>query len=190
MKVIAINGSARKNGNTTMLIKKVFETLEKEHIKCELIHLAGEKIQGCTACDQCYVNKDERCVLSDDIINSCIEKMRDADVILLGSPTYFCNVTAEMKALIDRAGRVGRANNDLFKNKIGAAIVSVRRAGGIHTFNSLNHFFLIEKMIVPGSSYWNIGIGGAKGEVLDDEEGLNTMNVLAEQILFLLKKIR
>jgi len=190
MKVIAINGSARKNGNTTMLIKKVFETLEKEHIKCELIHLAGEKIQGCTACDQCYVNKDERCVLSDDIINSCIEKMRDADVILLGSPTYFCNVTAEMKALIDRAGRVGRANNDLFKNKIGAAIVSVRRAGGIHTFNSLNHFFLIEKMIVPGSSYWNIGIGGAKSEVLDDEEGLNIMNVLAEQILFLLKKIR
>lgn len=190
MKVIAINGSARENGNTTMLVKKVFETLEKKEINCELIHLAGEKIQGCKACDQCYVNKDERCIISDDIINNCIQKMRDADAIILASPTYFCNVTAEMKALIDRVGRVVRANDNMLKNKVGAAIVSVRRAGAIHTFNSLNYFFLIGQMIVPGSSYWNIGIGGAKGEVLEDVEGMKTMETLAHQIAWLLDKLQ
>jgi len=189
MNVIAINGSARKDGNTTILIKTVLNILEKELIDCELIHLAGEKIQGCQACDQCKKNRNEKCIISNDIINNCIQKMKKADAIILASPTYFCNVTAEMKALIDRAGRVGRANENLFKNKIGAAIVSQQRAGAIHTFNSINLFFLIEQMIIPGSSYWNIGIGGAKGEVMKDTEGLSTMEVLAEQIIWLLKKL-
>jgi len=189
MNVIAINGSSRKNGNTNILIKTVFSILEKELIDCELIHLAGEKIQGCQACDQCKKNRNEKCIISDDIINNCIQKMKHADAIILASPTYFCNVTAEMKALIDRAGRVGRANENLFKNKIGAAIVTQQRAGAIHTFNSINLFFLIEQMIIPGSSYWNIGIGGEKGEVMEDIKGLSTMEVLAEQIIWLLKKL-
>jgi len=189
MNVIAINGSSRKDGNTNILIKTVFSILEKELIDCELIHLAGEKIQGCQACDQCKKNRNEKCIISDDIINNCIQKMKHADAIILASPTYFCNVTAEMKALIDRAGRVGRANENLFKNKIGAAIVTQQRAGAIHTFNSINLFFLIEQMIIPGSSYWNIGIGGEKGEVMEDIKGLSTMEVLAEQIIWLLKKL-
>ena len=189
MNVIAINGSARKDGNTTILIKTVLNILEKELIDCEIIYLAGEKIQGCQACDQCKKNRNEKCIISDDIINNCIQKMKHADAIILASPTYFCNVTAEMKALIDRAGRVGRANENLFKNKIGAAIVSQQRAGAIHTFNSINLFFLIEQMIIPGSSYWNIGIGGEKGEVMEDTKGLSTMEVLAEQIIWLLKKL-
>jgi len=190
MNAIAINGSARKNGNTTRLIQAVFNILEKDHIDCEIIHLAGETIRGCQACDQCKINKNERCIVSIDIINRCIQKMKYADVIILASPTYFCNVTAEMKAFIDRVGRVGRANEYLFKNKIGAAIVSQQRAGAIHTFNSINHFFLVEKMIIPGSSFWNIGIGGAKGEVLEDAVGLSAMKALAEQIIWLLKKLQ
>ncbi len=189
MNVIAINGSPRKNGNTTILIQTVLNILEKESIDCELFHLAGEKIQGCQACDQCKINKNEKCNISDDVVNTCIQKMKHADAIILASPTYFGNVTAEMKALIDRAGRVGRANDYLFKNKIGAAIVSQRRAGAIHTFNSINLFFLLEQMIIPGSSYWNIGIGGEKGEVIEDTEGVSTMKMLAKQIIWLLKKI-
>jgi len=189
MKVVAFNGSARKNGNTAILIRQVFAKLEIEGIETELVQLAGQPIRGCTACGQCYKNKDRRCVVTDDVLNDCIEKMIAADGILLGSPTYFADVTTEMKALIDRAGFVARANDDMFKRKVGAAVVAVRRAGSIHTFDTLNHFFLISQMIVPGSIYWNMGFGRAKGEVEQDEEGLQTMKTLAQNIAWLLKKI-
>lgn len=189
MKAIAINGSARKDGNTAILIKEVFSILEKENIRCELVQLANEPIHGCKACDQCYKKKDNTCIQKDDIVNHCIEKMIQADAIILGSPTYFSNITPEMKALIDRAGRVGRANDNLFKHKIGIAIIAVRRAGGIHAFNAINHFFLIEEMIIPGSTYWNIGMGNDKGDVLEDEQGLKNMRNLGENIAWLLKKI-
>ncbi len=189
MKVLAINGSARRDGNTADLIKEVFLELKKEDIDCEMIQLSGKNIRGCAACDQCYVKKDNECVIKTDELNHCIEKMRAADGIILASPTYFSNVSAEMKALIDRAGRVGRANGNVFKNKVGAAVVSVRRAGAIHAFNSINHFFFIEEMIVPGSTYWNIGIGKNKGDVKEDEEGVKTMKTLGKQMAWLLKKL-
>ena len=189
MKVVAINGSARKNGNTAFLIKEVFSILEKDDIECEMIQLSGKYIKGCKACDQCYKLKNNTCVQKDDIVNECIEKMIEADGIILASPTYFSNVTAEMKALIDRAGRVGRANNNAFKHKVGAAVVAVRRAGAIHAFNAINHFFLIEEMIIPGSTYWNIGIGKDKGDVSSDDEGLANMRNLGENIAWILKII-
>lgn len=189
MKVIAFNGSARKDGNTAILIRQVFGELEAEGIETELVQLAGQKIRGCTACGQCYKNKNQRCVIENDVVNDCIEKMRAADGIILGSPTYFADLTSEMKALIDRAGYVARANGDMFKRKVGAAVVAVRRAGSVHTFDSINHFFLIGQMIVPGSIYWNMGIGRAKGEVEQDEEGLQTMKTLGQNIAWLLKKI-
>ena len=189
MKVVAINGSARKNGNTAVLIKEVFSILEKNDIKCEMIQLSGKYIKGCKACDQCYKLKNNTCIQKDDIVNECIEKMIGADGIILASPTYFSNITAEMKALIDRAGRVGRANNNAFKHKVGAAVVAVRRAGAIHAFNAINHFFLIEEMIIPGSTYWNIGIGKDKGDVSSDDEGLANMRNLGENIAWILKII-
>ena len=189
MKVIAFNGSARKNGNTAILLKTVLEELEKEGVETELVQLAGEKLHGCRACYQCRKNKDQRCVQTDDILNECIEKMLEADGIILGSPVYFTDVTAEMKALIDRAGFVARGNDHFFQRKVGAAVVAVRRAGSLHTFDTLNHFFLISQMIVPGSSYWNLGIGGKIGDVESDEEGLKTMRVLGQNMAWLLKKI-
>ncbi|MBN2130974.1 MAG: flavodoxin family protein [Sedimentisphaerales bacterium] len=189
MKVIAFNGSARKDGNTAILIRQVFAALEAEGIETELVQLAGQTIRGCTACGQCYKNKNQRCVIENDVANDCIEKMRAADGIILGSPTYFADLTSEMKALIDRAGYVARANGDMFKRKVGAAVVAVRRAGSVHTFDSINHFFLIGQMIVPGSIYWNMGIGRNKGEVEQDEEGLQTMQTLGQNIAWLLKKI-
>jgi multimeric flavodoxin WrbA len=189
MKVVAFNGSARKDGNTAILIKHVFQELEKEGIETEMIQLAGKKINGCIACYKCFENKDKHCSVKNDIANECIEKMLDADGVILGSPTYVADVTSEMKALIDRAGLVARANGDMFKRKVGAAVVAVRRAGSIHAFDSINHFFLIGQWIVPGSSYWNIGIGRNKGEVEQDEEGLHTMKVLGQNMAWLLKKI-
>jgi len=189
MKVVGFNGSARKDGNTAILIRKVFAELEAEGIETELVQLAGRTVKGCIACGKCYKNKDKKCAVTNDFVNECIEKMADADGIILGSPTYFSDLTSEMKALIDRAGYVARANGHMFRRKVGAAIATERRAGSIHTFDSINHFFLIGQMIVPGSSYWNVGIGRAKGDVEQDEEGLETMQILGQNMAWLLKKI-
>ncbi|HTP66219.1 MAG TPA: flavodoxin family protein [Geobacteraceae bacterium] len=189
MNVIAISGSARKDGNTAILVRHVFAELEKEGIGTELVQLAGERIRGCVACYQCWKNKDGACVIRDDIVNSCIEKMRGADGIILASPTYFADVTSEMKAIIDRTGMVSRANDDMFKRKAGAAIVAVRRGGAIHAFDTLNHYFLIGQMIIPGSSYWNVGVGRNIGEVENDAEGMQTMKDLGENMAWLLKRI-
>jgi multimeric flavodoxin WrbA len=190
MKVVAFNGSARKDGNTAILIRHVYKKLEAEGIETELIQLSGSKIHGCIACMKCFENKNQRCTVKDDNANYCIEKMLDADGIILGSPTYFANVSTEMKALIDRAGMVSRANSDMLARKVGAAVVAVRRAGAIHVFNSINHFFFIGQMIVPGSSYWNLGMGRQKGEVENDEEGIETMKNLGINMAWLLKKLK
>ena len=190
MKVVAFNGSPRKDGNTARMIREVFEPLGAAGIDTELVQVGGRKIRGCTACCRCLENKDKQCVVKDDIVNDCIAKMLEADAVLLGSPTYFTDVTAEMKALIDRAGFVVRANGDLLRRKVGAAVVAVRRAGSIHAFDSMNHFFLIGQMIVPGSIYWNMAIGLGKGDVAGDEEGMKTMQTLGANIAWLLKKLK
>ncbi len=189
MKVVAFNGSARKDGNTALLLKRVLKILENEGIETELIQLSGEIIQGCTACRSCFDTKNQRCIISKDNVNEYIKKMVEAHGILLGSPTYFGMMSPELKALIDRAGFVARATPDMLKHKVGAAVVAVRRAGGMSTFDAINHFFLISQMIVPGSSYWNIGIGNRKGEVELDEEGMKTMEDLGKNMAWLIKKI-
>ncbi|MFA4877501.1 MAG: flavodoxin family protein [Methanoregula sp.] len=189
LKVVAFNGSARKDGNTALLVNEVFRTLKKEKIKTELVQLAGKKIRGCIACGKCFEKQDKRCAVKADIANECIEKMLEADGIILASPTYFADVSSEMKALIDRAGYVAKANDDMFRRKVGAAVVAVRRGGAIHAFDTMNHFFFISQMVVPGSSYWNVGIGRAAGDVSGDEEGLATMKVLGENMAWVLKKL-
>jgi len=190
MKVVAFNGSARKDGNTAIMVRQVFGELEKEGIETEMIQFSGQKIRGCIACYKCFENKDQRCAVKTDIANDCIEKMLQADGIILASPTYFADVSAELKALIDRAGFVAKANRDMFARKVGAAVVAVRRGGSIHAFDSMNHFFLISQMIIPGSRYWNMGFGLEKGEVEKDDEGLKTMQILGQNMAWLLKKIQ
>jgi len=189
MNVVAFSGSARRDGNTALLVRHVFAELEKEGIETSLVQLAGERLRGCIACYRCWQTKDGTCAVKDDCINDCIDKMRGADGIILASPTYFADITTEIKALIDRAGMVGRANGHLYRRKVGAGIVAVRRGGAIHAFDSLNHFFLISQMVVPGSVYWNIGIGREIGEVEKDEEGVQTMKTLGENMAWLLQKV-
>ncbi len=189
MKVLAINGSARKDGNTAILINRVLAELEREGFGAEMIQLAGHEVTGCKACGVCAQKRDCRCI-KNDIINECIAKMLDADGIILGSPTYFADVTAEMKALIDRVGYVSRANGDILRRKVGAAVVAVRRGGSIHAFDTMNHFFQISGMIIPGSIYWNIGLGREIGEVQNDEEGMETMKELGGNMAWLLKKLK
>jgi multimeric flavodoxin WrbA len=189
MKVVAFNGSPRKEGNTAALIKHVLAELEKEGIETEVVQVGGKRIHGCTACGKCYEKMDKKCVIDKDIVNECIEKMLEADGIILASPTYFADLTPELKALIDRAGFVAKANKEMFRYKVGAAVVAVRRAGSIHVFDSINHFFTISQMIIPGSSYWNMGMGLAEGDIEKDEEGIQTMQTLGQNMAWLLKKL-
>jgi multimeric flavodoxin WrbA len=189
-KVVALNGSARRNGNTAILLKYVLKELENEGIETELIELSGAKIHGCRACSKCAQNKDRRCSQQDDDGNALIEKMQQADGILLGSPTYFANISPEISALMDRACYVSRANGNFLRHKVGAAVVAVRRAGAIPAFDALNHFFFFSEMIVPGSSYWNVGIGREIGDVERDEEGIRTMKTLGQNMAWLLKKLK
>ena len=189
MKVVAFNGSARKDSNTAILIKHVFSELEKEGIETEMIQLAPKPLRGCLACYKCWINADKRCVQTKDNLNAYVEKMVDADGIILGSPVYVTSVSSEMKALIDRACMVCKANGELLRRKVGVAVIAARRAGQIHAFDTINHFFFINEMIVPGSSYWNFAFGLEKGDVDNDVEGIQTIQVLGQNMAWLLKKL-
>ncbi len=189
MKVLGINGSPRKNGNTKLLIETVFEKLNEYGIETEPFQLGGRQVHGCTACGKCREVLDQKCQIKNVAINECIEKMIEADGIIMGSPVYFADITTEMKALIDVAGYVTRGNGHLLRRKVGAGVVAVRRGGALHTFESMNNFFLISQMIVPGSSYWNFAFGKNEGDVLNDEEGIQTMKTLGENMGWLLDKI-
>jgi multimeric flavodoxin WrbA len=186
MKVVAFNGSPRKDGNTFILIGHVFHELEKEGIETELVQLSGNEIHGCIACYKCFENKDHHCAVKGDIANECIGKMTKAEGIILGSPVYFADVTAEMKALIDRAGFVSLANGGMYRNKVGAAVAAVRRSGAVHTLDGINHFFLAGQMIIVGRG---IGVGREKGEVENDEEGLQAVKALGQRMAWLLRKL-
>ncbi len=185
--VVAFNGSARKNGNTAILINYVLQELEKEGITTELVQLSGNKIRGCTACMKCFENRDKRCVIDDDMVNDCIRKMIEADGIILGSPVYFSDVPAEMKALIDRAGFVSMANGELFRRKVGAAAVAVRRTGAIHTADTLIHFLLGRDMILTG--FPGIGMGLNIGDVDRDLEGVDRMKAIGQNMAWMMKLV-
>lgn len=189
MKVVAFNGSGRKDGNTAILLRVVLDELNKEGIETELIQLAGSPLPGCIACYKCFQNKDKKCAVTNDKLNEYLAKMMEADGILLGSPVYYADATAAIKALIERCGLVSTANGGLFTHKVGGAVAAVRRAGAIRTFDTLNHFFQYSQMFVVGSTYWNVGIGRDPGQVKEDAEGIRTMENLGRNMAWLLKKI-
>jgi|LSQX01.1.fsa_nt_gb multimeric flavodoxin WrbA len=189
MKVLGINCSPRIGGNTEILIKEVFRSLEDNGIETEFFQLGGKRVNGCIACMKCRELKDGRCHQNNEVINACIERMEQCDGLLIGAPVYFADIASQAKALIDVAGYAMRGAGNPLRRKAGAAVLSMRRAGAVNAFDTVNHFFLINEMIIPGSSYWNMGIGRDKGDVLKDEEGLNTMRILGENMAYLLKRL-
>ncbi len=189
MKVVAFNGSPRQKGNTTILINMVLEELKKEGIETELVQMGGQSIHGCRACFRCATNQDKRCSYDDDVLNEYLGKMIEADGIILGSPTYHGDITPELKALIDRAGLVSKINGTLFRRKVGAGVIAVRRAGSVHAVHTIHNLFLMQEMIIPGSSYWNMAVGMGSGEVEQDAEGVTTMQTLGQTMAWLLKKL-
>lgn len=190
MKAVAINGSPRKGGNTETLLREVLRPLEAAGWETSYIQVGGAKIKGCMACFKCFERRDRQCAVKNDVFNDCMAEMLAADAIILGSPTYFTDVSAELKALIDRSGLVAIANGTAFAGKIGAAVVAVRRGGGTHVYDTINHMYLMSGMIVPGSSYWNLGFGLNPGEAAGDAEGMRNMNHLGQTIDWLGRTIK
>lgn len=190
MYAIAINGSPRKDGNTELLLKEVLSELDNAGWETELVKVGGTAIRGCTACNKCFKNKDNKCAVKKDAFNDIYAKMLKADAMILGSPTYFAAVSADLKALIERAGYVAYANNNAFSGKIGAAVVAVRRGGATHVFDTINHMFQMSRMILPGSTYWNMGYGLHQGEVIEDQEGLANMRHIGKCIDWLGQSIK
>ena len=193
MKIVAFNGSPRAGGNTAQLLDLVLRTVKAEDggadIETELVELGPKPLSGCIACYKCHERKNRRCAVESDPLNDYIDRMLAADAVLLGSPTYFADLTTNMKSLIDRAGMVARANGYMFKRKVGASVATASRRGAIHTYDSMNHFFLNAQMLVPGSNNWNLGFGLAPGEVNEDSEALETMETLGRNLLWLLRRV-
>ena len=190
MYALAINGSPRKGGNTELLLNEVLTELKTAGWETELEKVGGTAIRGCIACEKCFENKDNECSVKKDKFNAIFSKMVEADAMVLGSPTYFAAVSADLKALIERAGYVAYANGHAFAGKIGAAVVAVRRGGATHAYDTINHMFQMSRMIIPCSTYWNMGFGLSEGEVRGDEEGLANMRHIGKCIDWLGKCIQ
>jgi multimeric flavodoxin WrbA len=190
MKVVAFNGSPRKDGNTAMLLRKVLSPIARAGIDTEMVQVGGNAVRGCLACYHCMEVKDKQCAIKSDPVNGWIAKMVEADAIIMGSPSYFSGMTSELKALVDRAGLVAVANDRMFSRKVGAAVAAHRRGGAVNVVDSINHLFLMSRMIVPGSTYWNFGVGLEPGDVANDEEATQNMHDLGETIMWLVKSLR
>lgn len=191
MKVVAFNGSARRDGNTALLVRHVFAPLQEAGVETELVQLAGKRVHGCTACMRCADVMDGTCPgVSDFISEECIPRALEADGIIIASPVYFADVTTETKALIDRLGYAARKGRSRLARKVGAAVVAERRAGALHALDTIHHLFLISEMVVVGSSYWNLGVGREIGDVEDDHEGVRTMETLGKNMVWALERLR
>lgn len=187
MKVVAFNGSPRKEGNTYTAIKIVMDKLEAAGIETEIVHVGNKVIRGCMACNQCVKNQNEKCIMEDDV-NIWIQKMKEADGIILGSPTHYAAIGGTMKCFLDRAFYVTSMNKGMLRHKVGAAVVAVRRSGGVPTFNQLNNYLNYSEMMMPTSNYWNVIHGTAPGEALQDAEGVQIMEVLGDNMVLALKQ--
>ncbi|MCH4889237.1 flavodoxin family protein [Acidaminobacter sp. JC074] len=188
MKVIAINGSPKANGNTFHAIEMVADELKAENIEVEIVHIGNKHIRGCIACNKCGERKDERCIIEDDV-NELIQKVKDADGILLGSPVYYSGIAGTMKSFLDRFFQVAYMNDEMLRHKVGASVVAVRRSGGTATFNQLNIYINHAEMIMPASHYWHVIHGTLPGEAVKDLEGVSIMKQLGKNMAWTLKSL-
>ena len=187
MKVLAINGSPHSEGNTYHALNMVGRELMAAGIEFEIIQIGHKGIHGCIACNNCAKNRDEKCAIKTDELNDWIQKMKEADGIIIGSPVYYAGIPGTMKCFLDRAFYVAGSNGNLYRHKVGAAVVAVRRSGGTATLDSLNHYLTYSEMILATSSYWNVIHGTGPGEVENDAEGVQIMETLGKNMAWLLK---
>jgi multimeric flavodoxin WrbA len=188
MKVVAFNGSPKKSGNTFHALSAVLKELNNAGVETELIQMGAKNIRGCLACNACVKNRDEKCII-DDEVNGWLQKMKEADGVLLGSPVYFAGINGTMKSFLDRAFFVSGVNGNLLRHKVGAAVTAVRRSGGIPAMHQLYHYIQYSEMMMPSSNYWTVAHGLMPGEVDSDAEGVQIMEVLGRNMAWLLKSM-
>lgn len=189
MKALLLSGSPRKNGNTEALMNRIAGRFEKTGIKGEVISFADVTVKPCKACGVCRKKTDKKCVITDDDFHRIFEAMCDSEIIICGSPVYFGSATPNLMGFLDRAGYVARSNGNLLARKIGGPVAVARRAGQNFTFAQLLYWYMINDMVVPGSSYWNVAIGREPGEVVNDQEGIATIDRFAENCIWLANKL-
>lgn len=187
MKVTAINGSPKADGNTFHALNMAGEELKKHGIDFEIVHIGHKMIHGCLACGKCAQNKDECCSIKSDDVNDCIQILKNSDGIILGCPVYYAGIPGTMKSFLDRLFYVSGANGGILRHKVGAAVTAVRRTGGSATFDSLNHYLTYSEMIIATSNYWNVIHGRTPGEAVKDDEGRQIMRVLGKNMAWILK---
>ncbi|NLU35030.1 flavodoxin family protein [Wolinella succinogenes] len=192
MKVVAINGSPKSNGNTAQMIDIITDELNQEGIETEVLHVGNKMIRGCFGCGACYKNQDEHCIAKEDdfFVNECIQKMKEAEGLILASPVHWAGIAGTMKSFLDRVFYVSSANGNLFRHKVGASVVAVRRSGGVTTFDQLNHYLTYAEMFMPTTNYWNVGHGRIPGEVHEDAEGVQIARVLGKNMALTLKMVQ
>lgn len=189
MKVVAFNGSPRKNGNTQKALELFAEELQKHKIKTEIVQVGDKPIRGCLACYTCRKNQNERCAIEDEV-NDWIQIMKNSDGIVLASPVYFSGITGTLKCFLDRAFLVSSVNGNLFRHKVGAALAVCRRAGGVSTYMQLLHYLTYSEIIVVTSNYWNEIFGLTPGEVIHDEEGKQIIRIVAKNMAWMLRVLK
>lgn len=187
MKVVAFNGSPKAEGNTYQAIMMVGEELKKEGIELEVVHVGNKMIRACLSCGGCIKSMNEKCSIPGDEVNEWLQKMKEADGIIISSPVHYAAIGGTMKSFLDRAFFVAGVNNSMLRHKVGAAVVADRRSGGVSTFTQLNNFLNYSEMLMPTSNYWNVIFGRAPGEVEQDEEGKQIMRVLGKNMAWLMK---
>ena len=187
MKVLAINGSPKKEGNTFHALNMVGEELIAAGIEFEIVHVGNKLIRGCLACGKCAENRDEKCSTTTDDLNKWIQQVKAADGLIIGSPVHYAGIAGTMKSFLDRLFYVASSNGGLFRHKVAAAVVAVRRSGGSSTFDNMNHYLNYSEMILATSNYWNVIHGRTPGEVTQDTEGVQIMHMLGKNMVWLLK---
>jgi len=187
MKVVAINGSPHKEGNTYHALRVVGSKLEENGIEFEIIHVGNKEVRGCMACGKCRKTQDFKCSMTSDSVNEWIQVIKEADGIIISSPVYFSGVAGTMKSFLDRLFYVSLSNGNFFRHKVGAAVVAVRRTGGSSTLDTLNHYLTYSEMMLAISSYWNIIHGTVPGDASQDAEGVQIMETLGENMAWQLK---
>ncbi|MDR2884120.1 MAG: flavodoxin family protein [Deferribacteraceae bacterium] len=189
MKVVAFNGSPNKEGNTAASLEIVAEELKKAGIEVEVIHIGNKAVRGCLACGTCGKKQNEQCAIATDDVNQWIQKAKEADGILFGAPVHFAGIAGTMKSFMDRLFYVCMSNNGLLRHKVGAAVVAVRRSGGVTSLDTLNHFLMFAEMIIPTSNYWNVIHGTSPKEATQDAEGVQIMQVLGKNMAWMMKLV-
>ncbi len=189
MKVIAFNGSPHKMGNTASALELAKEQFESAGIEFEIFHVGTKPVAGCMGCGMCFKNKNEECIIKGDSVNEAIQKVKDADGVILASPVHYSGIAGNMKSFLDRLYYTCGANGNMMRHKVGSSLVAVRRSGGTATFDQLNHYLLISEMIVPASNYWNVIHGAAPGEITEDGEGVQILNVMCENMIWMLRSL-